>query len=227
VAEKKFPAFPEVRGVTYHIVDRPASVQSNLLVAGRGVPRNNPDLRELGVVNSVLGGGFSGRLFGNLRERHGFTYGAYSSFDAEKLGGTFSASAEVRNEVTGAATQEIFNELNRIVSDPIPEEELRLQRNYLAGNFLISLENNRRSAERLQSIDLYGLPEDYYSTYAERVTGVTPKAAHELAKKYIDPKNLVVVVVGKAAEVRPQLEKLGPVTIYDADLNPISGEKKP
>lgn len=220
------PAFPEVKGVTYHLVDRPSSVQSNVLVASRGVPRNNPDLPELSVVNSLLGGGFSGRLFGNLREKHGYTYGAYSAFGPRKLGGVFSATAEVRNEVTGAASTEILKELERITTEPIPEEELGLQRNYLAGNFLISQENDKRIAERLQEIDLFGLPADYYDTYAQRLNGVTPEAAAALAKKYIHPKDLVVVVVGSAKEVLPQLQALGPVTVYDQDLNPVEPPKK-
>ncbi len=214
----KFAGMPELHGVSVHLVDRPASVQSNVVVAGRGVPRNDPDIRELSVVNSVLGGGFSGRLFGNLREKHAYTYGSYSSFDAQKLGGVFSATAEVRNAVTGAAITEILNELRRITAEPIPENELRLQRNYLAGNFLLSLEKNSLSAERLQAIDLYGLPKDYYSTYPQRIMSVTPERGLELARKDMDPKNLVIVVVGNAREVYPQLSKLGPVTVYDMDL---------
>lgn len=223
------PAFPKIEGVSYHLVDRPASVQSNVLVAGVGVPRNNTDLPELSVVNSLLGGGFSGRLFGNLREKHGYTYGAYSSFGARKLGGAFSATAEVRNAVTGPASTEILNELTRITTEPIPEEELSLQRNYLAGNYLMSQESDKRTAERLQEIDLFGLPEDYYTTYAQRLNAVTPATASALAKKYIHPENLVVVVVGNAKEVLPQLEKLGPVSVYNQDLKPIkpSGDAKP
>jgi len=222
IPEAELTAFPTVKGVTIHLVDRPASVQSNILVAMPGVPRNNSDFPELQVVNSVLGGGFSGRLFSNLRERHGYTYGSYSGFGSRKLGGAFSAVAQVRNEVTAAATKEIFNELRRLRDSLIPETELELQRTYLAGNYLISLENNRRIAERIQEIDLYDLPADYWETYARRLTGVTPQKAEELARQYIDPENLVVVVVGKAQEVREQLEGLGPVTVYDTDLNPVS-----
>ncbi len=221
IAKPKLPDFPNHKGVTFHLVDRPASVQSSVLVAAKGVARNNPDLPELQVVNSVLGGGFSGRLFSNLRERNGYTYGSYSMFGARKLGGLFSATAQVRNAVTAAATTEIFNELKRLRSEAIPEEELGLQRTYLAGNYLISLESDRRIAERLQEIDLYGLPRDYWNEYAKRITGVTPKAAESLAAKYINPENLAVIVVGKSEEVLPQLKELGPVTLYDTDLNPI------
>ena len=215
------PPFPEVQGISVHLINRPASVQSNVVVAARGVPRNNPDTPELSVVNSVLGGGFSGRLFANLREKHAFTYGAYSGFQEKKLGGTFSATAEVRNAVTGPAAGEILSELNRIAATPIPSSELDLQRNYLAGNFLLSLESNERTAERIQEIDLYGLPSDFYKNYARRLTSVTSEQAFELAKKYIDPKDLVIVVVGEAKEVLPQVEKLGKTTVYDTDLKVI------
>lgn len=216
------PALPEVKGVSVAVVNRPGSVQSNILVAGRGVAKNNADLPQLGVVNTVLGGGMSGRLFANLREKHGYTYGAYSGFTAKQYGGTFGATAQVRNAVTGAAVQEILNELKRIHAEPIPEPELALQRNYLVGNFLMSVENDERTAQRQQEIDLFGLPADYYKTYAGKLAAVTPERAAELTKQYIDPAHLVIVVVGEAKEIVPQLEKFGKVSVYDTDLKPVA-----
>jgi predicted Zn-dependent peptidase len=216
----KFPPLPEpARERTIHLVDRPSSVQSAIAVAAPGVPRNNPDLSEIGVVNSVLGGGFSGRLFQNLRERHGYTYGSNSGFSAAKLGGIFSASAEVRNDVTLPALQEILHEIERLRAEPVPDPELSMQRSYLAGNFLLSLESPARMAERVQEIDLYGLPGDYYKTYARRVESVNTERAEALAKKYLPDENAVtIVVVGEAKDVQPQLEKLGKVIVYDLDL---------
>ena len=219
--------FPPVNGVSFHVIDRPGSVQSNIIVAGRGVAKNNPDVPELSVVNSVLGGGMSGRLFANLREQHGFTYGSYSGFSQKQLGGAFSATAEVRNAVTGPSVEEILKELQRIRTEPIPEKELALQRNYLVGNYLLSVENDQRTGERLQEIDLYGLPEDFYKTYAKKLAGVTPEKAAELAQKYIDPGKVVVIVVGEAKEIVPQLEKLGKVAVYDTNLTPIPAAAKP
>lgn len=215
-------AFPKTQGVTVHVVDRPGSVQSAIVVAERGIAKNNPDVPELSAVNSVLGGGISGRLAENLREKHGFTYGSSSGFSAKKLGGIFAASAEVRNEVTGAAVEEILKELKRISSEPIPEKELALQRNFVVGNFLMSVENERRMAERLQEIDLYGLPTDFYKTYARKIAELKPEKATELARKYIDPNDLVIIVVGEAKEIVPQLEKFGKVTVYDTDLKEIT-----
>lgn len=214
----RVPGIPALQGVSVHVVDRPGSVQSNILIAGRGVARNNPDLPGLNAINSVLGGGMSGRLFANLREQHGYTYGAYSGFSPRKLGGSFSATAQVRNEVTGAAVDEILSELKRLSAEPIPENELSLQRNFLVGNFLMSVENDQRTAERRQEIDLYGLPGDYYKTYAAKLAAVTPEQGEALAKKYLAANNLILIVVGEAKEIVPQVEKFGKVTVYDTDL---------
>ena len=214
-----FPPLPAVpKGITVHLVDRPGSVQSNILVCGRGVARDAHDVPELGVLNSILGGGSSGRLFLNLRERNGYTYGAYSSFSSNRVAGIFSVSAEVRNAVTVPAIEEIFNELKRIGTQPVQDPELGMHRVYLAGNYLLSLESALRTAERVQDIDLYKLPVDYFKTYVSRVEGVTPETIKTLADAHLDPNTMTVVVVGEAKEIRTALEKIGPVTVYDTDL---------
>jgi len=212
---------PDSKGMMIHLVDLPGAVQSNIRVCFRSVPRNNPDLVELGVVESVLGGGFSGRLFQNLREKHGWTYGAYASGAYQRDLGYFAASTEVRNAVTDSAIVEILAEMRRIRSEPIGGEELKLQREYLAGNYLLSLERAEQNAARLQNIEFYGLPADYYKTYAQKVSRVTPEKALELAKKYIEVSDLAIVVVGDAKEIKPKLEKLAKVRVYDTELNPM------
>ncbi|MEP6937624.1 MAG: pitrilysin family protein, partial [Chthoniobacterales bacterium] len=222
IPKTDWPKFPEQKGVTIHLIDRPGSVQSNVLVAQKGVPRNNPMVPELNVLNTALGGGSSGRLFQNLREKHGWTYGAYSSFTFQKVGGIFSAGAEVRNEVTDLAIAEIMKELNRIRSEPMPELELALQRDYSVGNYLLSLESPERTAERVQEIDLYNLSKDFYRNYAKRLSGVTPPQALDLAKKYISTTDAAIIVVGDASQVKSKLEKFGKVQVYDADLHPLA-----
>ena len=216
------PTFPDLpkapEKLTVHLVDRPGSVQSNILVCGRGVPRNNPEVPELGVLNSILGGGFSGRLFQNLRERHGYTYGSSSGFSYNRVAGIFSATAEVRNAVTVPAIEEIFNEVKRINTELVPDVELTMQRDYLAGNYLLSLESPASTAARVQDIDLYKLPVDYFKTYVSRVTSVNAEKIKTLADKYVNPTELTVVVVGEAKDIKPALEKLGPVIVYDTDL---------
>src|SRR5690606_27823300 len=135
-----------------------------------------------------------------------------------ELAGAFQASAETRNEVTHLALTEILKEMQRMRTEPIPNEELELQRQYNVGNYLLSLESAARTAQRVQDIDLYGLPTDYYKHYAKEMAAVTPPLAQDLAKKYFDSENSMVVIVGEAKDVRPELEKLGKVTVYDTEL---------
>jgi len=215
------PAPPALDGITIHLVDRPGSVQSNIVVTKLGPARNAGTTPELNVVNATLGGGFSGRLFQNLREKHAWTYGAYSAFDLRKHLGAFEATAETRNEVTHLAIREILKEMERIATEPIPEQELELQRQYNVGNYLLSLESSGRIAQRVQDIDLYGLPPDFYHVYAKRMEGVTATMALDLARKYIHSPNLAIIVVGEASQIRPELEKIGRVHLYDTELKPL------
>jgi zinc protease len=215
-------AAPELKGVTIHLVDRPGSVQSNIIVGSTGPARNFPDLPEVNVLTSTLGGGFSGRLFQNLREKHGWTYGSSSAFDYKKYAGAFQATAETRNEVTAPAVVEILKEIARMRQEAAPEPEIALQRQYNVGNYLLSLENTARTAQRVQDIDLYDLPADFYKTYARRMAETTPAKVQELAKKYLTTENVAVVIVGEAKEIRGGLEKIGKVVVYDQDLKPVA-----
>ncbi len=218
----KMAAPPELKGLTIHLLDRPGSVQSNIIVAHPGPSRSNQDTVELNVLNATLGGGFSGRLFQNLREKHGWTYGAYSAFNLLKYGGNFQASAETRNEVTAPAVVETLKEIQRLQDETAPEAEVALQREYNVGNYLLSLENSARTAQRVQDIDLYGLPADFYKTYARRMAAVTPVQIQALAKKHFSAADVAIVVVGEAKEVQPGLEKIGKVIVYDQDLKPVA-----
>jgi predicted Zn-dependent peptidase len=218
----KMAAPPEMHGVTIHLLDRPGSVQSNIVIAQPGPSRSDPDTPELNVVNATIGGGFSGRLFQNLREKHGWTYGAYSAFDMRKFGGSFEANAETRNEVTAPAVTETLKEIKRLRDESAPDTEIALQRQYNVGNYLLSLENSARTAQRVQDIDLYGLPADFYKTYATRMAAVTPAKVQALAAKYLSTENLAIIVVGEAKDVRPELEKIGKVIVYDQDLKPVA-----
>ena len=222
VPAAKAGAPPEMRGVTIHLVDRPGSVQSNIIVAQPGPAKNVSDLPELNVLNGTLGGGFSGRLFQNLREKHGWTYGAYSAFGPNKYGGTFQASAETRNEVTAPSIREILAEMKRLHDEPVPAAELELQRQYNVGNYLLSLESTSRTATRVQDIELYGMAADFYKNYASRMAATTAERVQELAKKYLSLENTAIIVVGEAKEVRPELEKIGKVVVYDTELKPVS-----
>jgi zinc protease len=224
-------------GLTIHLLDLPGSVQSNVIVCRDGpsrrgntdslqIPRmgngalggRDSDLPEMNVMNSILGGGFSGRLFQNLREKHGYTYGSSSAFGYNRDAGYFQATAETRNDVTAAAIMEILGEIKRIRMEPVAEPELELQRQYNIGNYLLSLENAGRVAARVQDMDLYGLAPNFYKTYAKRMAAVTPAKVKELAEKYLSSMNAAIVVVGDAKQIRESLEKIAPVVLYDTDL---------
>ena len=209
----------KVSGLTIHLLDLPGSVQSNVIVCRDGPSRKDAaDLPEMNVMNSILGGGFSGRLFQNLREKHGYTYGSSSAFGYNRVAGYFQATAETRNDVTAAAITEILSEIKRIRTESVAEPELELQRQYNIGNYLLSLENAGRVATRVQDIDLYGLAPDFYKTYAKRMAAVTPEKVKELAEKYLSSMNAAIVVVGDAKQIRESLEKIAPVVMYDTDL---------
>ncbi len=214
----KFPGVPVLSGRRIHLVDRPGSVQSNVTVCRPGPARRDPNLPELNVLNAVLGGGFSGRLFKNLRETHGYTYGAYSNFGMNRHGGSFQAVAAVRNEVTVPAIQEILAEMQRLRDELVPQEELELQRQYLVGNYLLSLENPGRTAQRVQDVELYGLDPDFYKVYAQRLASASAIELQELARGHLSVEDVAIVVAGEAKEVKAELETLGPVTVYDTDL---------
>ena len=222
--QKKMPAIKKatvrpVSGFTIHLLDLPGSVQSNVIVCRNEPSRaGTPDLPEVNVMNSILGGGFSGRLFQNLREKHGYTYGSSSAFGYNKDGGWFQATAETRNDVTAPAIAEILGEIKRIMTEPVAGPELELQRQYNIGNYLLSLESADRVASRVQDIDLYGLPPDFYKTYAKRMAAVTTAKVKELADKSLSTTDVAIAVVGDAKQIRASLEKLGKVVLYDTDL---------
>ena len=124
--------------------------------------------------------------------------------------------------MTAPAIKETLAEMKRLRDEPVPDAELELQRQYNIGNYLLSLENASRNAQRVQDIDLYGLAPDYYKRYAKRMEAVTPSIAQQLAQQYISVENVAICVVGEAKEIKVELEKIGKVIVYDTDLKPVS-----
>jgi hypothetical protein len=150
-----------------------------------------------------------------LRETHGYTYGAYSSISSDELVGSFSANADVRNEVTDSAVVEFLNELNRIRNQPVEAEKLQTVKNYITGSFARSLESPSTIARFAINQDRYDLPDDYYSNYLKRLQEVTVEDVQTMANKYIKPGNAYILVVGKADEVAEGLKQFGPLQYYD------------
>ncbi len=211
-------ASPRLRERAVHLVHRPGSVQSQIRVGHVGVPRAVDDYFPLIVLNLILGGSFSSRLNLNLRERHGFTYGVRSAFAPRRGPGPFSVSTAVENAVTGAAIAEIFTEIEDLVNGGPTSEEVETATSYLAGVFPLRMETTGQIASRIAEMFVYGLPEDYYRSYRDRVREVTCEDAALAGQSHIRPAELCAVVVGDADAVAPQLEALeiGPVTVHRA-----------
>ncbi len=202
-------------------VDRPSSVQSVIRVSQVvDLPRTSPDVLSAQVMNTVLGGGMF-RLFINLREKHAYTYGAYSSLGPDELIGNFTASTSTKNTVTDSALIQLFYEINRIRNERVDSTELQTAKNYLSGSFVRGLEHANTIAEDAITIERYGLPKDYYKTYLKRLDAVTAEDVQAAAKKYLDPATMLIAVVGSASDVKEKLAKFGPVDIYDEDGNSV------
>ncbi len=200
------------------LVDRPSSVQSIINVTYPvDLKVGSKDVLYVRVMNEILGGSPSGRLNQNLREKHGYTYGSYSQLSSDELVGRFNASASVRNEVTDSAVYEIMHELDKIITDPIADQELKAAKASIAGSFGRSLERPQTIASFAVNTARYNLPKDYYTSYLKRLDAVSKDEVHAIAKKYIKPDQAYIEVVGKGSEVAQGLKKFGEVKYYDID----------
>lgn len=198
------------------IVDRPSSVQSVInLVTPVAYKPGQSDAIAGSVMNTLLGGGASSRLYKNLREKYGFTYGAYSQLTADRLVGNFTASASVRNEKTDSAIGQFFVEMNRLRNEAVAAEELNQTKNEMSGGFARSLESPATIANFALNVARYGLPKDYYQNYLKNLSAVDAKLVQTVASKYVLPGNMHIVIVGNAKQIAPGLEKYGEVKYFD------------
>lgn len=229
VPKASFPTPKAPAKQTVVIVDRPTAVQSTISVSYPvDLKPGSTDDIKVKLTNSILGGG-TFRLFNNLREKHGWTYGAYSNLQSDKLIGQFNASAEVRNSVTDSSFTEILAEMSRLRAEPVPDDELNMVRNYMMGNFGRSLENPATVANFAINTARYNLPKDYYATYLTRLSAITSADIQQTAQKYIRPDNSYILAVGKAEEIAPKLRKFsksGEVLYYDIDGKQYDPNKK-
>ena len=199
------------------LVDRPDSVQTNILAGAIALRRADPDFIPLTVMNRVVGGGASARLFLNLREKHGYTYGAYSSFTSDIYPGVWRANTEVRNAVTDGSLHELMEEFKRIRTEPVPETELAEARGAIVASFALSLEQPSTLLNFWMTADYYRLPQDYWDRYPEQVAKVSSEVVQRAAKKYVDLDHLQIVCVGDGKQIKEALKKYGPLEVYDAD----------
>lgn len=201
-----------------YIVDRPQAVQSEIRVGHLGVPRSCEDYFALSVMNAVFGGVFNSRINLNLRERHGYTYGARSQFAFRRQAGPFVVAAPVRNEVTRESVSEMVSELRRIRTGDLDDRELDDTKNYLMGVFPATVQTASDIASRLVDMELYGLPDDYFDRYRENIAAVTKDEITRVANKYLDPDRILIVIVGSAKDIREPLGTLG-MPIHEMDID--------
>jgi zinc protease len=212
IAPAQFPAIVQKDKRSVTLVDKPGAAQTEIRVGRVGSPRVTGDYYALVVMNTILGGSFSSRLNQNLRETHGYTYGASSSFAFRLHPGPFLAATAVHTAKTDSALMELLKELNGMLK-PIPAEELERAKNYVALGFPGDFQTVRDIALRLEEMMIYELPETYFNNYIARILAVTNEDVQRVAKKFLDPEKVTVVLVGDRKEIQEKIVamKLGPM----------------
>jgi zinc protease len=215
-AAKEEPALPKCSGRRVHLVHNPGSVQTQILVGCHAITRKNPDWIRLGLANSLYGGAFNSRLVMNIREDKGYTYSPRSGITPLRRHGYFAVSAAVRNDVVAASLTEIFYELDKLRSLPVPAAELAEAQNYLTGLFSMGLATQEGLLSQFSAVELNELPADYLETYRDKVRGLTSADLLGAARKYFDSANMQIVIVGDLAQIEEQAALFGDVDVHDA-----------
>ena len=215
-AATPIPAAAQLTARQVDLIDKPDAAQSQISIGWVGVPRSTPDYFALRVLNTILGGSFTSRLNQNLREEHGYAYGASSTFDMRRGAGPFYAAAGVQSDKTAEALTEFFKELEAI-RKPIPPEEVEKAKNYVALLLPRNFETTESLAGSLATMFVYDLPADYFATFTQRIRSVTPADVQRAAERYIQPNKFAVVVVGDRKVIEPGIKalNLGPLKIVD------------
>ncbi len=212
---KEAAAPQPLRGRRVYLVHNPGSVQTQILAGCHAITRKHPDWIRLGLTNSLYGGAFNSRLVMNIREDKGYTYSPRSGVTPLRQHGYFSVSAAVRNDVVAASLTEIFYELDKLRSLPVPTAELADAQNYLTGLFSLGLATQEGLLSQFSTVALHELPEDYLETYRQKVRALTSADLLATARKYFDSANLQIVVVGDRAQIEEQASLFGEVESYD------------
>ncbi len=216
VEAEKVDVARQVEGRVVYLVDKPGSAQSVIQIGRIGIARDSEDYYPVLVMNTILGGSFTSRLNQNLREDKGYTYGARSAFDARPVPGAFIASAAVQTDATGPSLHEFMKEL-RAIREGVTDAEVERARNYLAMGFPANFQSVSGIAGELADVVQFGLPADDFNHFTDRVLAVTRQDVERVARKYIDPENLVIVVVGDRARIEAQIraENLGEIRFLE------------
>jgi zinc protease len=207
------------------LVHRPNSVQTTVALGNIAIDRRSADYPAMIVMNDVIGGGASARLFLNLREEKGYTYGVYSDFSALRYPGPWRAGGNMRTDVTDGALVEFFKEIRRIRDESVPSKELDESKRSIVASFALSLEQPSRVLNFAITRKLYGLPADYWDTYSSKIAAVTAEDVQRVARKYLNPETLQLVAVGDATKIKTILEKYGTVDVYDTNGASVAADK--
>ena len=213
---KAAAAPPNPRGRRVYLVHVSGAVQTQILAGCHAITRKHPDWVKLGLTNSLYGGAFNSRLVMNIREDKGYTYSPRSGVSALRQHGYFSVSAAVRNDVVAASLTEIFYEMDKLRSVPVPQPELADAQNYLSGVFSMGLATQDGLLSQLSTVALNELPDDYLETYRQKVRALTPADLLETARKYLDSANMQIVVVGDRAQIESQAALFGDLEVFGA-----------
>jgi zinc protease len=225
-----YPRLPERRPAAIYLVDKPGAAQSVVNIGLPGPPRNTPDYFALQVLNTILGGQFQSRLNANIREQKGYSYGVSSRFEYGKGPGAFRAGGSIFSAKTDAALIEFMKELKGIVGEkPITDEELQTAKDALIQGLPQRFASVSAIGGSITGLMVQDLPDDYYQNYAKAVAAVTKEDLTRVANLYIDLNHLAIVIVGDRSAVEAALKATGiaPITILDADGNPVAAASGP
>jgi predicted Zn-dependent peptidase len=213
-----WPGVAQVQKRQVWLVDKPGAEQSEIRLGRIGVPRLTEDYYALVVMNTILGGSFTSRLNQNLRETHSYSYGAGSDFDFRPLPGPFVAAAAVQTSKTDSALVEFVKELNAILQ-PVSDDELTRGKNYIALSFPQEFQSVGQIANQLAEMVIYDLPDDYFNNYVQRLLAVTKDDVERVAKKYLDPEKVAIIIVGDRAKIEKGVRalNLGPVQVMTVE----------
>jgi zinc protease len=222
-ASPHLPGIGQIETREVYLVNKPDAPQSEIRIGRIGAPRMTDDYYPLLVMNTILGGSFTSRLNQNLREQHGYTYGAWSTFDFLPLPGPFVAGAAVQTVVTDKALAEFMKELNGILQ-PVSDDDLSRAKNYLALRYPENFQSVAQIAGRLSELVIYDLPDDYFNNYVPHILAVTKEDVHRVAKKYIDPEKMAIVIAGDQKQIESGIKALNLGPIRNLTIDDVLGK---
>lgn len=223
VQERTWPGIKQIEKRQIYLADKPGAAQTEIRIGRIGVPRKTEDYFAITVMNTILGGSFTSRLNQNLREQHGYSYGAGSSFSFRPLPGPFVASAAVQTDVTDMALMEFMKELNRIL-ESVSDDELARGKNYVALGYPSEFQSVGQIAGNLQELVTYDLPDDYFNNYMSLILAVTKEDVQRVAKKYIDPEKVAIILVGDRTKIEKGVRALNLGTMQLLTIEQVLGK---